>query len=148
MTLLTPTRLGPLYVHTAQLPCFAEDLLDVTRGGIVEHPYVEAFAPSRDWVLEARQAMARARSVSDCAGEDEDAALDQVWAPYAARYVRELRASYRAHRVTWDALLARDTVTLGCVCPLHDTRCHRDVLAAVLVKLGAEWPGGKDNRKE
>lgn len=44
--------------------------------------------------------------------------------------------SYRDHRAAWDALLARDEVTLVCYCT-DAAHCHRTVLSGILGKLGA-----------
>jgi uncharacterized protein YeaO (DUF488 family) len=56
---------------------------------------------------------------------------------YQVRYLAEMRRSYRTQRAAWDALLAREAVTLVCYC-VDAARCHRRLLAAVILpKLGA-----------
>ena len=47
-----------------------------------------------------------------------------------------MRAAYGRNRRPFDQLLARESVTLVCYCPSPE-RCHRSLLAEILVKLGA-----------
>lgn len=61
---------------------------------------------------------------------------DADWTEYAARYTGEMRHSYVVRRPAWDALLALPRVVLLCFCT-DPERCHRRVLAGILVKLGA-----------
>ena len=63
-----------------------------------------------------------------------------LWSAYVHAYRHEMRASYKAHRAAWDALLARERVTLVCYCTDAE-HCHRRVLARILVKLGATDQG-------
>ena len=115
-----------LRVYTGRIGYRGDDALPVTRR-IVTHPDGLPFAPSDallSWGLAERRA-----------GRGE-----AMWPTYAERYTAEMRASYRAHRAAWDALLARDKVTLLCFC--HDpTHCHRGVLAALLTRCGAVYEG-------
>jgi uncharacterized protein YeaO (DUF488 family) len=112
-----------LYVHTARIDYAGPDRLDVTRkSGVL------AFAPS--WRL-LRPYLAR-RTAGVLTEAD--------WTEYAAKYTDEMRESYRANRATWDELLARERVTLVCYC-VDVNRCHRRVLARILVKLGAAYDG-------
>lgn len=67
---------------------------------------------------------------------DEDAA----WPGYVDAYTAEMRVSYRANRPAWDALLARDEVTLVCYCR-DQAHCHRTVLAEILGRRGADVRG-------
>ncbi len=67
-------------------------------------------------------------------------ATEGEWRSYAASYLREMAASYRANRSCWDALLARPRVVLTCYCTKAE-RCHRRVLALVLERLGACYLG-------
>lgn len=98
-------------------PC----MLDVTRGsgGDVGDP----FAPSAELLAEVKRRMA----------QDRDAAFG--W--YAPRYVEEMRRSWVAKRLAWNALLARNVVILACYCPARET-CHRGLLADLLVKGGGK----------
>ena len=113
-------------VHTARVTYSGPDRLDITRasGG----PEGLPFAPS--WrILRPMIALRRARG-------DELAA----WPQYVDDYTAEMRESYRTRRPAWDALLARDEVTLVCYCTVA-ARCHRTVLAGILSKLGATVRG-------
>lgn len=111
-----------LLVYTARMGRRWPDGLPVTRK-IVTHKDGLPFAPSApllDEFLAHRKA-----------GREED-----VWPEYVRRYTAEMRASYRDHRAAWDALLARESVTLLCFCP-DPSRCHRGVLAGILGRCGA-----------
>jgi hypothetical protein len=115
-----------LRLYTGRIGYRGEDGLPVTRR-VVTHPAGLPFAPSDgllSWGLAERHA-----------GRG-----DAMWPTYAARYTAEMRASYRQHRAAWDALLARDEVTLLCFCHGPD-RCHRGVLAGLLVRCGAVYEG-------
>ena len=68
-----------------------------------------------------------------------------TWALYSAAYASEMRESYRTQRATWDALLARESVTLVCYCT-DPARCHRTLLAGILAKLGATVVGERGSR--
>jgi uncharacterized protein YeaO (DUF488 family) len=59
---------------------------------------------------------------------------------FEARYVAEMRVSYRERRAAWVELLAKPRVVLACYCD-SPVRCHRRLLAAILEKLGAEVRG-------
>lgn len=110
-------------VYAARVDYIGLDRLDVTRksAGLAGLP----FAPS--WrILGPMIALRRS-------GGDERAA----WPGYAADYTAEMRASFRASRPAWDALLARDEVTLVCYCA-DPAFCHRTLLAEILSKLGAK----------
>lgn len=114
-----------LLIRTARVSYRGPDRLDVTRksarfDGI-------AFAPSWGILEPALQAR-------------RDGRLDEAWPGYVADYTTEMRRSYREQRGAWDALLERETVTLVCYCKQAD-RCHRTVLADILVKLGATYEG-------
>lgn len=62
---------------------------------------------------------------------------DNEWLKYTEAYTQEMRESYVAHHAEWLALLARERVVLTCYC-LDVERCHRGLLADILVKLGAK----------
>lgn len=114
-----------LIVRTARVSYGGPDRLDVTRKSAT--PDGIAFAPS--WGI-LRPALNARR----------DGRLDEAWPGYVADYTTEMRRSYREQRPAWDALLARETVTLVCYCAQAD-RCHRTLLAGFLVKLGAKCEG-------
>lgn len=117
-----------LSVHTAHISYAGPDRLDVTRksGGRDGRP----FAPSWD-ILKPALYLRR---------EHGAAAFEAHWPRYVLDYTNEMRLSYRLNRAAWDALLARESVTLLCYCtdPMH---CHRTVLAEILGKLGAVVKG-------
>jgi len=117
-------------VRTARIWYAGADRLDITRksAGIAGLP----FAPS--WkILGPMLALRRS-------GGDELAA----WPKYAEAYAEEMRASWRSHRAAWDALLARNEVTLLCYCK-DAAHCHRTLLAGLLAKLGATVLGERDS---
>lgn len=120
-----------LLVHTARITYSGPDRLDITRKS--GDP---TFAPS--WAILRPMLEARRNGPS----------YVWLWPQYVADYTAEMRTSYREHRAAWDALLARDEVTLVCYCtdPQH---CHRTVLAGILGKLGATVCGERqpDSKK-
>lgn len=65
---------------------------------------------------------------------------DWRWLVYRERYLERLRQSYVLQRSCWDKLLARERAVVVCYCA-EPERCHRSVLAEVLVKLGAQYGG-------
>lgn len=116
-----------LQVHTARMGWRGPGALPVTRY-IVNDPLGLVFAPSKsllDRALRIRKAKLE---------------TDETWAEYEAAYTKEMRASYRENRERWDALLAWPEATLLCFCN-DPARCHRTVLARLLVKLGATYQG-------
>jgi len=118
-----------LVVHTARISCRDPDRFDITRKGAwlamragqAADDTGDAFAPS--WPL-LRSAKAGTLA----------------WGEYEARYLAEMRESYRKRRHVWDALLARPRVVVFCyeVDPLE---CHRSLFADILGKLGADVRG-------
>lgn len=136
-------------VHTARLSYCGPDRLDITRKSA--RPEGLPFAPS--WAILGPMLKRRAwirkdgevHTVSDRydgrpGSHKPPLTEDAEWAAYVAAYTVEMRASYRTHRPAWNALLARGEVTLVCYCTNPD-RCHRRVLAGILVKLGAGYVG-------
>ncbi len=126
-----------LRVHTARLSYRGADRLDITR------QYAKAaglpFAPS--WKILRPVLNARARwkqnGISEANRMSEEIAL---WNTYTENYLAEMRVSYARSRPAWTAVLAREEVTLCCVCP-HAVYCHRYLAADILVKLGATRHG-------
>lgn len=57
------------------------------------------------------------------------------------RYLACLRLSYRAQRLTWQAILARARLVIVCACPPGRLTCRRYVLADVFGTLGASLGG-------
>jgi uncharacterized protein YeaO (DUF488 family) len=112
----------PLQIYTARISYSGPDRLDVTRAG------GSIFGPSWD-LLDAGRS-----------GEIE-------WVTYVEIYMRQMRWCWqpgdnpaderrRAEvRQRWLELLRRDRVVLCCYC-VNPKRCHRTVLAGLLVKAG------------
>jgi hypothetical protein len=123
-----------LQVFTGHILTLDKDKIDVTRMGTwlarkrsadgpdVPSPPGEIFAPS--WEL--LRAMKAGRL---------------SWETFTLRYNAEMRASYRANRALWDAFLKRKRLVLCCYCTPPPLRCHRVLLEAIFVKLGAEAHG-------
>ncbi len=153
----------PLTVATAHMSYRYRDCLDVTRGGADKARAAgkpapgEFLAPSATLVFPAVEAMkaatadikegARVAAEGRLFGAAEvergrdlmaegQARLDAAWADYEPAYLLEMRASYKARRATWDALLEWETLTACCTCtdPRH---CHRWILRTkILAKMG------------
>lgn len=131
-----------LLVHTARLPnpraripgYRGPDAVNVTRrgGGAAADP----FAPS-DALLDAGLACKRLakRKKGALGGATEEARLDLAFAWYRELYLEEMRGSYRRQQQAWRALLGRGRVVLLCYCGTAH-RCHRRVLAELLVAVG------------
>lgn len=148
-------------VRTARISYRGGDRLDVTRKsgreGIVFAPSWTLLGP----VLRTRRALELKRleewelAESINRGDGGETGLPTVafeldmmeresadaWTRYVAGYLDEMRASYRANRAAWDALLSRSEVTLCCYC-VDPEHCHRTLLARdILPKLGATYGG-------
>lgn len=133
------TRRDPLTVRTGRLTFKADaNSLDVTRksGG----PIGSLFAPS--W-----ETLNKALAVRKVAAELKDAtAMVEHWPKYVEAYTLEMRRSYAENRAVWLEVLARPSVVLRCYCHAGSDadgvlRCHRVLLAGMLVKLGAKYEG-------
>jgi hypothetical protein len=112
-----------LQVNSARVTYSGPDRLDVTRKSGREGLFL---APS--WRILGPALQARAT---------DGVSLEQHWRPYRDAYIQEMRESWAARRVEWDALLARERVALVCYCADAE-RCHRAILRAeILPKLGA-----------
>jgi len=111
-------------VYTARMGIRDPDYLDVTRTGNErrkdgEHRGIGlAFAPSGAILWPAKRG-------------------ELGFEEYQRLYTAEMRQSYRTRRQAWDELLSWERVVLLCFCT-EPLRCHRTVLAGILVKLGAE----------
>jgi hypothetical protein len=152
-----------LTVHTARVSYGGADRLDVTRksagpDGIAFAPSWAILRPALD-ALRCAEVMRAAADVAPFSGADPvryaegaeamrraaDAVRDSTWALYVEAYRSEMRESYRTQRAAWDALLARESVTLVCYCT-DAARCHRTLLAGILAKLGATVAGERGSR--
>lgn len=151
-----------LTVHTARINYRGYDRLDVTRKsgkeGIFLAPSWSIIGP----VIRARQTLSNRRleerelfEIVERDGVEASTAMqalafqiseierevEEAWDRYVPKFLEEMRASYRARRAEWDALLARERVTLCCFCN-DPQRCHRTLLARdILPKLGATYAG-------
>lgn len=139
-----PPARQPLVVRSARVTYAGPDRLDVTRKSGAEglflapswellRPFLEArreiLAPGALLEQETPEGGRRTISVEE--------ALAALWSGYVRGYRAEMYAAYLADRGPWDALLARETVTLVCYCA-DARRCHRAILRArILPKLGA-----------
>ena len=127
-----------LRVHTARVSYGGADRLDITRKSAP--PEGIAFAPS--WaILNPALTILRGAVALQQTGDGEmqiraTLVAGAAWDLYREAYTMEMRESYRRSRPAWDALLARESVTLVCYCT-DPARCHRTVLASILAKLGA-----------
>lgn len=154
-----------LRIHTARLAYRGPDRLDITRAGADAarrkgEPFPgEPWAPS--WgilkpALDARKEAIARRVVAlqevdlqavQALADEADRIEADAWAAYVPAYTAEMRASYSRHRAAWDALLAREEVTLCCYCaapPGGVLCCHRRLLAAMLAKCGAADEGERE----
>ena len=61
-------------------------------------------------------------------------------AEYTDQYYNLMRNSYNRYKQQWDHLLCQDKVVLVCYCKSYEF-CHRRLLAAILIKLGATYKG-------
>lgn len=136
---LLPAIARPLQVYTARIDYRGPDALDVTvkSGGEAGAP----FAPPWE-ILEPALGARRQATAAREAGRAEEAQLIEAAAfeVYEPAYIAAMRASYKAHRGAWEALLARQVVTLTCYCADRE-KCHTRLLARILTKLGAEDMG-------
>lgn len=128
-----------LRVFTARLTYVGPDRLDITRAGADAYRKRTgltwegaAFAPSWEIMLPLVRMRRELRGTGYLAHE----IVAPAWKLYVPAYTAEMRASYRRNRAAWDALLARDAVTLVCFC-VDGTQCHRRILAEILAKCGA-----------
>lgn len=133
-----------LRVYTARYSYRGPDRFDITRKGADDHQKKhgapaegEPFAPS--WSI-----LTPAKALLD---HVDPHVRDESWKLYARAYAAEMKVSHMKHRAAWDALLAREEVTLVCFCDLDKHGCHRTLLAQILVKLGADHLGERSAMK-
>lgn len=128
-----------LQVFSARVSYRGADRFDVTRkSGCLTG---KLFAPS--WAILSPAIAARGRAwglVAEIDTPDTRETATRIkndaWDAYVPAFIDEMRQSYRANRVAWDWLLAKETTTLVCYC-VNGERCHRKLLREILVKLGA-----------
>jgi len=63
-----------------------------------------------------------------------------TWEQYKDRYHKLMFKSYGTNRQIWEEVLMRDEIVLVCFCPNYN-RCHRVILAEILMSLGAVYKG-------
>lgn len=158
-----------LLIHTARISYRGPDRFDITRksGG----PEGRAFAPSwsiLNEALAARRAAKREREreeeLLDFYRREKPSIVEEVraniasrsgnahalergaWATYLPAYLEEMVDSQQRHPEAWAALLARERVVLCCFCVVRpgvddSERCHRILLAHLLVSMGARYEG-------
>jgi len=110
-----------LEVWTARISTKDPDRFNVTRKS--GHT---AFAPS--WKL--------LNGILEIRNHEDREENEAEWKAYAAAYLKEMGRSHRLNKAAWDELLARPRVVLTCYCT-NPQRCHRRILARILVTLGA-----------
>lgn len=130
-----PLRAAPLRFYTARVSYAGEDRLDVSRKGADAHARDHQgdpglggpFAPS--WAILGPALKARSA---------EGALTEKVWREYNDAYGEEMG---RLSLSEWGSLLrGLSLATLVCYCT-DASRCHRTVLAELLVRRGAEYLG-------
>ena len=130
---------GPLRVFTARVSYGGADRLDVTRSSATAEGL--PFAPSDVILWPAKRELKAADDVERSGDAAKAEAMRAAtWAWYAPRYREEMRASYARHRAAWERLLAKPSATLCCYC-VDPARCHRRLLAEMLVACGAVYAG-------
>jgi hypothetical protein len=109
-------------IYTARVSYRGPDRVDVTRkGGSLfgpSYPLLQHFLKLR-------------RSGKETA---------ETWAAYKGAYLEEMRAMFRHDPAPFLRLAAEPEATLVCYCT-DSERCHRVLLADILVKLGAQYGG-------
>lgn len=118
-------RRGPR-VYTSRVGCRDPDALDVTRKSA--GPAGLPFAPS--WALLRRALPKLAKGAPVVTPEQ-----------YEVEYRAEMAASRARDPGAWEAMLARPRVVLLCYCASKSDRCHRRLLARMLVELGGSDHG-------
>ena len=116
-----------LQLYTAKMGWRGPGALPVTRY-IVNDALGVRFAPSKS-LLDKYLCIRKAGLETD-----------ETWAEYELAYTKEMRALYKLDQGPFCTLLAYPEATLLCFCE-NPERCHRTVLARLLVKLGATYHG-------
>lgn len=132
-----------LHVHTSTLRYGGPDRLDITRAkgegiGLAFAPPWDMLSPALAIRRAIEKLEKRAVETLDVGRYDElvEAVNAFSWALYDRAFRYEMRLSYRHQRAAWDELLGRERVVLVCFCPARE-RCHRSIVADLLVRLGA-----------
>jgi len=154
-----------LSVHTSTIRYRGPDRFDITRGsgGRDAHPFAPSWAILKP-ALEARRVADELRadakrrdkiavkqgfkgdirrgsdSVVRMLTDDADKMEREAWGRYVPAFLAEMEHSQQHHPGAWTDLLARPRVVLCCYCP-DVTKCHRGLVACILVQRGARWMG-------
>jgi uncharacterized protein YeaO (DUF488 family) len=127
-------------VHSARISHHCADGLDITRATAQAHADRGEAAPGEtlapSWGL-LRRYKDRLR-VAARQGDVEE--MDALWAAYARGYHAEQDQRDAAAPRRLDAILARTSVTLQCVCA-DPARCHRSLARQRLRRAGARDMG-------
>lgn len=111
----------------------------------------QQFAPSAPLLAMIQNARSQAKTLPDEAMARH--VMDAAWTEYAPRYLDEMRTLYRTHPDTFvKTLQVTNYAVLLCYCPPHHpvlpfgsafdpvgVQCHRRLLAALLVAVGARF---------
>jgi len=129
-----------IVVYTAHISTRDPDRLDVTRktGG----DFGTVFAPSWGILKPALDARRAARyAMTEAQRKAAEKRAEDAWDAYVPAYLAEMAASRRARPKVWQSLMtARPRRVLVCYC-MDPKRCHRTLLASLLVEMGAENRG-------
>lgn len=140
-----------LRIFTGPMAYRGPDRFDITRKsggteGRVFAPSWRILAPALDARRQAIEMVRKANGIdpnSPYSGQQlekirSDAWLIEAaaWKEYVPLYQTEMAESQRLRTDAWQALLARDEVTLVCYCSARGN-CHRGLLAKMLAELGA-----------
>ena len=137
----------PVRIYTARIDYTGPARIDVTRrGGSPFGPNWATLAPvlkirAERAALEKMRAVTLAEVDAKSARRIElETQFDAAWQDYSEKYLDEMRLVWRTNRAAWQALSheARKQSHLVLVCYCTDsTRCHRTVLASLLVRAFA-----------
>jgi hypothetical protein len=133
----------PLIVYTAKITpdLTSPDKLSVSRSEnkeLVKSGQVGGHRGIGDYL--APSAKLQARRYQRCRFQIENE-TEEDWLCFQDDYVKELRKSYREHRLAWEMLLGWERVIIGCNGERVD-RAPRVVLASlVLLKLRVTYLG-------
>jgi uncharacterized protein YeaO (DUF488 family) len=125
-------------VWTSSIRYDREDRFDITRktGGARGKPFAPPESSFLD-MISLRKILEQRKLVSVSATNK----VKDAWDNYRESYLAAMRASYKNHRESWDALVKQEEVTLVCYCEVP-TRCHRLILASeILPKIGMTFCG-------
>ena len=127
---LSQAEPGKLLVMTGEEGCFSG-----SDAVLVGAKHLSPLSPS--WKIE--DAIFRLKDAASAQGTTVSA---DIWERYVNAYKQEMREVWRKNRGAFAELLQRKRATLLCSCP-DPARCHRRVLADILVSTGYATYGGE-----